>query len=173
MGLGLLGGARATGAAVSVGDATPLARLIDEPGAVVVAAGSPYPTFGALVDDWRSGALATGIGSHVGGPDHLALMLIAEAVGLAPRALPHERFDGGGDLLAALLGGRVDFVVSGLSEYQHAVDAGELRVLAVTGPQRSPALTPRRSTRWAWTWSSPTGAGSSSLPGSPPRRASG
>ncbi|RKN09112.1 tripartite tricarboxylate transporter substrate binding protein [Streptomyces radicis] len=140
MGLGLLGGARATGAAVSVGDATPLARLIDEPEAVVVAAGSPYPAFGALVDDWLSGGLATGVGSHVGGPDHLALMLIAEAVGLAPRALPHERFDGGGDLLAALLGGRVDFVVSGLSEYRHAIEAGELRVLAVTGPERSPGI---------------------------------
>ncbi|WP_049579941.1 Bug family tripartite tricarboxylate transporter substrate binding protein [Streptomyces sp. SBT349] len=136
MGLGVLGGVQATDTAVSVGQATPLARLIDEPEAVVVQAGSPYRTFGALVGAWRRGALAPGIGSHVGGPDHLALMLIAEAVGLVPRTLPHERFDGGGDLLAALLSRRVDFVVSGLSEYQHAVGAGELRVLAVTGPRR-------------------------------------
>lgn len=134
MGLGLVGSAHAAGSRAQIADATPLARLLDEPEAVVVTAASPYTTAAGLVRDWRDGALTAGVGSHPGGPDHLALMLTAEAAGLDPTAVRFARYDGGGGLLAALVSRQVDFVMTGISEFRHAIAAGELRVLAVTGP---------------------------------------
>ncbi|TDC09167.1 tripartite tricarboxylate transporter substrate binding protein [Streptomyces sp. 8K308] len=140
MGLGLVGSLHTGSPPARIGDATPLARLVDEPGTIVVAASSPYRSFDALVDDWRRGRLTAGIGSLPGGPDYLALMLTAEAVGLPADAVAFDQYDGGGGLLAALLSGQADVIVSGLGELRHAVAAGELRVLAVTGPRRSPGI---------------------------------
>ena len=52
----------------------------------------------------------------------------------SPRAtVNYVAYDGGGELLAAVLGGKVAFGVSGLGEYADQIAAGELRVLAVTG----------------------------------------
>ncbi|GAB3109759.1 tripartite tricarboxylate transporter substrate binding protein [Streptomyces calidiresistens] len=138
MGLGLVGSAQVSGGSGGSGaiaDATPLARLIDEPEAVVVAGDSPHTSLSELLADWRRGTLAAGVGSHPGGPDHLALMLTAEAAGLEPVEVVHERYDGGGELLAAVLSHRVDFAMTGISEFRHAIAAGELRVLAVTGAE--------------------------------------
>ncbi|WP_243745322.1 Bug family tripartite tricarboxylate transporter substrate binding protein, partial [Streptomyces hainanensis] len=136
MGLGLVGSLHTGSAPVRIDDATPLARLVDEPGTIVVADASPYRSFEDLLDDWRRGRLTAGIGSLPGGPDYLALMMTAEAVGIRPSEVTFDYYDGGGGLLAALLGGRADVIVSGLGELRHAVAAGELRVLAVTGSER-------------------------------------
>lgn len=135
MGLGLVGSVttHAERNPTRIADATPVARLVDEAEAVIVAPDSPYRTLAALVSAWRDGALRAGIGSLPGGPDHLALMLTAEAAGIAPDDVRSAVYDGGGGLLAALLSHGVDFIMSGISEYRHAIAAGELRVLAVTG----------------------------------------
>ncbi len=138
MGLGLVGGTQDKSSSRYLSEATPLARLIEEPEAVVVPQDSPYRTFGDLVTAWRRGepALRPGVGSHPGGPDHLALMVIAEDIGLDPATVPFGRYDGGGELLAAILSHRVDFALTGSAEYRHAIAAGQLRVLAVTGAER-------------------------------------
>ncbi|WP_156723150.1 tripartite tricarboxylate transporter substrate binding protein [Streptomyces apocyni] len=142
MGLGLVGSALTGEASRSVDEATPLVRLIEEPEAVVVPRGSPYRTFDELVAAWRGDAarLRAGVGSHVGGPDHQALVLIAETVGLSPTDISFGRYDGGGELLAAVLSRKVDFALTGSAEYRHAIAAGQLRVLAVTGPARVPGI---------------------------------
>jgi putative tricarboxylic transport membrane protein len=79
-------------------------------------------------------------GSSPGGPDHLATHLLAQAVGLDPRAVHYLAFDGGGDLLAALLGGRAAFGVSSPTEFSAQLQAGQLRVLAVTSATRVPGI---------------------------------
>ncbi|MBB1255677.1 tripartite tricarboxylate transporter substrate binding protein, partial [Streptomyces sp. OF3] len=137
MGLGLVGSALADRAPHPIADATPLARLLEEPEAVVVPHDSPYRTFDQLAKAWRErSGLRAGVGSHPGGPDHQALMLIAETLGVSPADTPFSRYDGGGKLLAALLSHKIDFALTGSAEYRHAIAAGQLRVLAVTGPQR-------------------------------------
>ena len=45
-------------------------------------------------------------------------------------------YDGGGDLLPAVLGGKVAFGASGFGEFLDQVEAGEVRVLAVSGAER-------------------------------------
>ncbi|SNR37939.1 putative tricarboxylic transport membrane protein [Haloechinothrix alba] len=138
MGLGLVATAHITGFTGELAELTPLARLIEESEAIVVPAGSEYENLPELTDRLRRHPeeISAGGGSQPGGPDHLAVMLLAEELGVDPGSLEYEPYDGGGEILAALLSHEVDFAAMGAGEHLHAVEAGELRVLAVTGPER-------------------------------------
>ncbi len=142
MGLGVVGAARSNDAPSTLADTTPIARLTEEQDVVVVAKDSPYKTIGQLVDAWKKapGKLPVGGGSSPGGPDHLAPMLMAQAAGIAPKQVNYVPFDGGGELLASILGNKVAFGVSGVGEYLDQIKSGELRLLAVTGPERVAGL---------------------------------
>ncbi|GAA3355981.1 tripartite tricarboxylate transporter substrate binding protein [Streptomyces antimycoticus] len=143
MGLGVLGAAHVQGAKVTVARTTPIARLIQEPEAVVVREDSPYRTLTDLVAGWRKnpGGVTVGGGSSLGGPDHLLPMALAGAVGIQPKKVRYAAYDGGGgDLLPALLDGRVDFATSGIGEFLDQIAAGQLRVLAVTSDRPVAAL---------------------------------
>jgi putative tricarboxylic transport membrane protein len=138
MGLGLVGAVHTQPVRVSFADTTPIARLIEDAEAVVVPADSPYTTIAQLVEAWRAdpGGLTVAGGSSPGGPDHLAAHLFAQAAGLDPRGIDYLEFDGGGDLLAALLRGRAAFALSSPTEFRDQLRAGQLRVLAVTTATR-------------------------------------
>ncbi|WP_372344587.1 Bug family tripartite tricarboxylate transporter substrate binding protein [Streptomyces sp. KL116D] len=142
MGLGVVGAARSNHSPKTLADTTPIARLTEEPDVVVVAKDSPYRDIGQLVAAWKKnpGKLPVGGGSSPGGPDHLAPMLMARAAGIAPKQVNYVPFDGGGELLASILGNKVAFGVSGVGEYLDQIRSGELRLLAVTGPERVAGL---------------------------------
>jgi putative tricarboxylic transport membrane protein len=142
MGLGVVGSVYTNDSPATLTDTTPIARLTQETEIVVVGKDSPLRTFDDLAATWKAdpGAVPVGGGSSPGGPDHLAPMLMAEGIGLDPRTVNYVSYDGGGELLAAVLGGKVAFGVSGLSEYADQIEAGELRVLAVTAAQRVPGV---------------------------------
>ncbi|MGP3637087.1 Bug family tripartite tricarboxylate transporter substrate binding protein [Streptomyces sp. 24-1644] len=142
MGLGVVGAVHTNKSPKTLGDTTPIARLTEEQDIVVVAEDSPYKTIGQLVEAWKENPakLPVGGGSSPGGPDHLAPMLMAKAAGIAPKDVNYIPFDGGGELLASILGSKVAFGVSGVGEYLDQIEAGELRLLAVTGPKRVPGL---------------------------------
>ncbi|WP_427925181.1 tripartite tricarboxylate transporter substrate binding protein [Streptomyces sp. cg40] len=143
MGLGVLGASHVAHAGVTVTQTTPLARLVDEPGAVVVRGDSPYRSIEDLVTTWkRSPArLRVGGGSSPGGPDNLLSLELAKAVGIGPRQVDYAAYQGGGgDLLPALLDGKVDFATTGVGEFLDQIDAGQLRVLAVTSEKPVDAL---------------------------------
>ena len=142
MGLGVVGSVYTNSSPATLADTTPVARLTQETEIVVVGKDSPYRTLDQLLRDWKAnpGGVPVGGGSSPGGPDHLAPMLIAKAAGLAPRDVNYVAYDGGGELLASVLGGKVAFGVSGLGEYADQIDAGELRVLAVTAGEPVPGV---------------------------------
>ncbi|MFF5392655.1 Bug family tripartite tricarboxylate transporter substrate binding protein [Streptomyces sp. NPDC013012] len=142
MGLGVVGALHTNKTPVTLADTTPIARLTEEQDIVVVGKDSPYRTIGDLLAAWKKdpGKLPVGGGSSPGGPDHLAPMLMARAAGMAPGDVNYVPFDGGGELLASILGNKVAFGVSGVGEYLDQIEAGELRLLAVTGPKRVPGL---------------------------------
>jgi putative tricarboxylic transport membrane protein len=142
MGLGVVGSVFTNNSPATLADVTPIARLTQETEVVVVGKDSPLRTLDDLIAAWKAdpGAVPVGGGSSPGGPDHLAPMLMAEAIGIAPRDVNYVSYDGGGELLAAVLGGKVAFGVSGLGEYADQIAAGELRVLAVTAGQRAAGL---------------------------------
>lgn len=142
MGLSLVGALRTQPSQHALADATPVARLLEEPVAVLVAADSPLVSFPQFAEQWvaRPESVALGGGSAVGGFDHLVALQVADALEVSRRDLNYQVFDGGGALLPALLTGQIDAAVSGTSEYIDQIRAGAVRVLAVSGSRRSPAV---------------------------------
>ncbi|MBK1784830.1 Bug family tripartite tricarboxylate transporter substrate binding protein [Prauserella cavernicola] len=138
MGLGVVGSVYTNSSPSSLADTTPIAKLTEEADIIVVGKDSPYRDIGQLLDAWKAdpAALPVGGGSSPGGPDHLAPMLTAKAIGLAPKDVRYVSFDGGGELMASVLGGKVGFGVTGIGEARDQIEAGELRALAVTGSER-------------------------------------
>jgi putative tricarboxylic transport membrane protein len=137
MGLGLVGGVYTNKSKATLDQTTPVARLTEEPEIVVVKKDSPYQSFDQLLSAWKAdpGKVTVGGGSAPGGPDHLAPMLIAKAAGIDPKQVNFVSYDGGGELLAAVLGGQVKFGVTGVGETKDQIEAGAIRALAVTSAE--------------------------------------
>jgi putative tricarboxylic transport membrane protein len=142
MGLGVVGAQYTNKSEAKLDQTTPIAKLIEESGAIVVPKNSPYQTITDLVAAWKADpkAMAVGGGSSPGGPDHLLPMQLAQAVGIDPKEVNFVSYDGGGDLLPALLGGKIAFGASGFGEFLDQVEAGEVRVLAISGAERVGAI---------------------------------
>ncbi len=142
MGLGVVGAVYTNGSTARASDATALAKLIEDPGAVFVPADSPFRTIDDLVTAWKAdpGKVTIGGGSSPGGPDHLFPMELARAVGVDPRTVNYITYDGGGDLLTALLGKKITVGTSSPGELIDQIEAGQLRVLAVSGERRVPGV---------------------------------
>jgi putative tricarboxylic transport membrane protein len=138
MGLGVVGASYTNDSAAKLTDTTPLARLIQEPGAIMVSKDSPYQTIDDLVKAWKDNPakVSVGGGSSPGGPDHLLPMQLAQAVGIDPKKVNFVSYDGGGDLLPAILGNKLGFAASGAGEYLDQIKSGEIRVLATSGEER-------------------------------------
>jgi putative tricarboxylic transport membrane protein len=142
MGLGVVGASYTQESEGKLTDTTPIAKLIEEPGAIVVPKDSPYQTIDDLVTAWKSDpkGLAVGGGSSPGGPDHLLPMQLAKTVGIDPKQVSYVAYDGGGELLPAILGGKIAFGASGVGEFLDQIEAGQVRVLAVTSEERIDVL---------------------------------
>ena len=138
MGLGVVGATYTNKSQATLEQTTPVARLIQEAEAVVVPKDSPHRTLQDLVTAWKADPGKTPVGgaSSPGGPDHLTPMLLAKEVGVEPKQVNYVSYDGGGELLTALLGGKVAFGATGTGEVAQQAKAGQLRVLAVTSAQR-------------------------------------
>ena len=120
---------------------TPIARLTGESGGDRGAGRERDQTMDDLVAALKAdpGAVSWGGGS-AGGADHITAGLIAKAVGVDPTKVNYIAFSGGGEALAAILGGQVTVGISGYGEFASQVEAGELRVLGVSGEERLPGV---------------------------------
>ncbi|ELS53019.1 Bug family tripartite tricarboxylate transporter substrate binding protein [Streptomyces viridochromogenes] len=142
MGLGVVGASYTSKSKATLTDTTPLAKLIEEAGAIVVPKDSPYKSMDDLVTAWKKNPkkFAVGGGSSPGGPDHLLPMQLAKAVGIKPKDVNYVSYDGGGELLPAILGNKIAFGASGFGEFLDQIEAGQVRVLAVTSEKPIDAL---------------------------------
>jgi putative tricarboxylic transport membrane protein len=140
-GLIMLGGIVTNGSPVTLADTVPIARLTGEYEALAVPASSPFRTLEDLIAAFKSApeSISWGGGS-VGGSDQILAGLIAAAVGVEPRHVNYIGFSGGGEALAAILGGQVSVGINGLAEFAAQIDAGALRVLAVSSAERLPGV---------------------------------
>ena len=104
--------------------------------------GAQYTNITDLVNDWKANPKGTAVGggSSPGGPDHLLPMQLAQTVGIEPKQVNFISYDGGGELLPAVLGGKVAFAASSFGEFIDQIEAGEVRVLAISGPTRVEAV---------------------------------
>lgn len=116
---------------------TPIARLTGEYEVIVVPAASELQSLADLTTRLKAdpGAVSWAGGS-AGGTDHITAGLYAKTVGVDPKLVNYIAFSGGGEALAAVLGNQVTVGISGYGEFQAQVEAGALRVLGISAPQR-------------------------------------
>ena len=136
-GMVMVGGIILNKSAVSLSQVTPIARLTSEWEVIVVPANSPHKTMGDLVKAFKAdpGKVSWGGGS-AGGTDHILIGLIAKDVGVQPAKINYVPFKGGGEAIAAILGGHVTAGVSGLGEFAEQIKAGKMRALAQSSPKK-------------------------------------
>ena len=137
MGLVMVGSILTNDAAVTLEQATPIARLTGEYEVIVVPADSEFQTLEDLLVAFEEdpGSISWAGGS-AGGTDHILVGLVALARGVDPQAMNYIPFSGGGEALASLLGGQVSAGVSGYSEWAGQIESGDLRVLAISSEER-------------------------------------
>jgi putative tricarboxylic transport membrane protein len=140
-GLVMVGGIILGNSPVKLTQVTPIARLTSEWEVIVVPAQSPHRTMADLVKAFKEnpGKVAWGGGS-AGGTDHILIGLIARAVGVEPAKINYVPYKGGGEAVAAILGGHVTAGVSGLGEFAEHVKSGKMRALAVSSPHKTDGI---------------------------------
>ena len=140
-GLIMLGGIVTHQSPVTLGDVVPIARITGEYEVLTVPAASPFRTLDDLIRAFkeRPESISWGGGS-AGGSDQILAGLIADAVGVAPRRVNYIAFSGGGESLSAILGGQVSVGINGLAEFAPQIEAGTVRVLAISSGERLPTL---------------------------------
>lgn len=138
MGLGVVGATFTNGSKARASNATALAKMVEEQEGILVPASSPFKTVADFIAAWKAdpAKITVGGGSNPGGPDHLFPMETAKAAGVDPTKVNYVSYDGGGDLLTALLGNKIAAGTSGLGEYVDQIESGQVRVLAVSGDER-------------------------------------
>ncbi|MDA0275993.1 MAG: tripartite tricarboxylate transporter substrate-binding protein [Proteobacteria bacterium] len=136
-GMVMVGGIILGKSQVNLSQVTPIARLTSEWEIVVVPANSPLKTMADLVRMLKAdpGKVSWGGGS-AGGTDHILAGLIAKAVGVDAVKVNYVPYKGGGEAIAAILGGHVTVGVSGIGEFAEHVKSGKMRALAQSGPSK-------------------------------------
>jgi putative tricarboxylic transport membrane protein len=140
-GLVMVGAIETNKSPVNLSQVTPLALLTAEPEAIVVPAESKYENLQQLMDDFKADptAISWGGGS-AGGTDHILVGLLAKAEGVDPAKINYVAYSGGGEAKAAILSGAVTAGISGVSEFADQVEAGAMRMLAVSSDERVEGL---------------------------------
>jgi putative tricarboxylic transport membrane protein len=140
-GLIMLGAIATYRSALTLVDVTPVARITGEYEIIVVPAASPFRSLSDLLRAFkdRPESISWGGGS-AGGTDQILAGLVADAIGVDPRRVNYIAFSGGGESMSAILGGQVSAGINGLAEFAPQIEAGAVRVLAISSAERLPGL---------------------------------
>ncbi len=141
MGAVMLGGIITGKPPVQLQQCTPIARLTSEYNVFVVPAASPLKTMKDVVEQLKKdpGSVKWGGGSR-GSTEHIAAAMLARNVGADPKKVNYVAFRGGGEAVAAILGGNVTVGGSGYSEFAEHITAGKMRPIGVTSDKRLPGI---------------------------------
>ena len=141
MGAVMLGGIITGKPQVGLDKATPIARLTSEYNVFVVPADSPFKTMKDVVEQMKKdpGSVTWGGGSK-GSTEHISASMLARQVGVDPKKVNYVAFRGGGEAIAAILGGNVKVGGSGYSEFAEYIASGKMRAIGVTSPKRLPGI---------------------------------
>ena len=133
----MIGAGIANKSPVTIKDVTPIARLTEEAGVIVVPAGGKIKTWKELEAAIKANPKAVSVaGGSAGGTDHLILGMLIKALGKSPRDAAYVAFAGGGPANAAIIGNQVVAGISGYSEFEEQIKAGKMIPLAVSGKTR-------------------------------------
>ena len=122
-----------------IGAFTYIANVVDDPGGLFVATGSPLNHLADLLSAARTRPGAVTYGSTgVGSDDHFLVIGLEESAGVRP--MNHVPFNGTAPMLAALLGGHLEVGAFNLSEGVALIRDGKIRSLGQAAVTRWPAL---------------------------------
>ncbi len=124
--------------ALNYTDFTPLAIMINEYIGFVVKPNSPLKSGVDLIAKLKADprSVAFGISTSLGNINHIAVAVVARAAGIDPRRLKVVVFDSSASSITAVLGGHIDVVAGPPSISGSHIEAGKLRMIGVTSPQR-------------------------------------
>src|SRR5262249_58607086 len=116
----------------------PIARVLADPGVLVVRKDSPYRSVADLIADakQRPGRITFSSSGNYGAA-HVPFEMFQYAAGIK---LQHVPYRGGGPALAAFLGEQVDITAQAPGPVKPYVDEGRVRRLASWGGKRTPEL---------------------------------
>lgn len=119
-------------------DLAPVSRVAGNAFGIAVNPSFPARTLGELVAmaKARPGEIHFASGGN-GSPQHMVMEMLKAAAGVD---LAHVPYKGAAQALTDVVGGQVPVIAQGLGVLNAQAKAGKLRVLAVTGPARSPLL---------------------------------
>ncbi|MCT8161894.1 tripartite tricarboxylate transporter substrate binding protein [Pseudoruegeria sp. SHC-113] len=119
-------------------DLTLVAGTIGDYAAIVVGKDSPVNSMEDLLAafDADPNGTAIGGGSVPGGMDHLVAAMVFEAAGKDALGVKYIPYDAGGKAMAALLSGEIAALSTGFSEAVDLANAGEVKIIGVTAPER-------------------------------------
>jgi putative tricarboxylic transport membrane protein len=123
---------------LSYRDVTPLALLEDEEIAFAVYNDSAIKTGKDFIDRLQHDPSSVSVGvSGIGGQNHVALALVAQAAGdIDVTKLKVISFAGSGDVITSVMGGHVESTASPASTVAPQVQAGRLRAIGISSEQR-------------------------------------
>jgi len=121
---------------------TPVVRLFDEYIAVTVKPVSPIRTGKDLVSFMKRDptVLSFGIATSLGAPNHSGVAAAFKAAGIDMKKMKNVIFASGGAASTALLGGHIDVVPISVAFAASLLRNGQVRLIAVTAPQRLPGI---------------------------------
>lgn len=118
-------------------DFTPLAIMIGDYIGFAVRADSPIVTGKDLIERLKKdpSGVAAGI-TAIGGNNHIVYVLAARSAGIDTRKLKTPVFQSSGESITALLGGHIDLHIGSVGPLTPQLEAGRVRIVAVTSDQR-------------------------------------
>lgn len=122
-----------------------VAMLGADVGVLAVTPDSEYADLQSLLDALKADPTSVVVGGSTGagGWDHIRLLLLAEANGIAEEDLKKIRwvqFDGGSPAVTQMMGGQLDAVVTDLGEIAGFVQSGDIRLLTAMSDDPVPAF---------------------------------
>lgn len=140
-GITLVGASISNKSPVDLTKVTPIARLTGDPLVIVVPKDSPIKTIADLLATIKTDVAKTiWVGGSAGGADHILAALVTKAAGAEPAMVNYVAYSGGGESLAAMLGGQATAGISGYGEWEGQIKSGDLRALAISYPEAIPGI---------------------------------
>ncbi len=117
---------------LTIDDVVGVARAMDDPTFIAVAAKSPHQTLEDLIQASKEQPLNWGV-AQVGGTEHIGLATFGKAADMQFKVVP---FGSGAQMVHALMSGAIEATLPNVSEAGAQIGEGTLRPLAVMAEKR-------------------------------------
>ena len=120
---------------LTIDDVVGVARAMDDPTFITVAADSPFKSLGDLVAAAKERAINWGV-AQIGGTEHIGLAQFYKVAGIPKDKLKVVPFGSGAQMIQALMSGAIDATLPNVSEGGAQVRDGTFRALTVMAEKR-------------------------------------